>query len=186
MLRYRDGDINAFEMLYRRYEKPLLDFIYRLVMNPAEAENLYQETFYRVIRSRKKYKVTAQFKTWLFQIAINLCRDRLRRMKHRSHLSLNAPVTLQNSGCVEHQDIVPDPSPDIAEQVESREMESLVKAAISSLPEKEHLVFIMKEYQGMKFSEIAEILDYPLGTLLSLNHRAIERLKKMLSKYIGD
>ncbi len=186
MLRYQNGDIDAFEILYRRYEKPLLDFIYRMVMNPPEAENLYQETFYRVIRSKKKYKVTAQFKTWLFQIAINLCRDRLRRMKHRSHLSLNAPVASQNSGCVEHQDLVPDPSPDIVEQVESEEMESLVKAAISSLSEKEHLVFIMKEYQGMKFSEIAEILDCPMGTLLSLNHRANERLKKILSKYIGD
>jgi len=81
---------------------------------------------------------------------------------------------------------VADPSPDIAEQVESEELESLVKAAVSSLPEKEHLVFIMKEYQGMKFSEIAEILDCPMGTLLSLNHRATERLKKILSKYIGD
>ena len=186
MLSYKDGDTDAFEMLYRRYEKSLLDFIYRLVMNPTEAENLYQETFYRVIRAKKKYKPTAQFKTWLFQIAINLCRDRLRRMKHRSHLSLNAPVTSQNSGYVEHQDLVADPSPDIAEQVESEELASLVKEAISSLPEKEHLVFIMKEYQGMKFSEIAEILDCPLGTLQSLNHRAIERLKKILSKYIGD
>ncbi len=186
MLRYRDGDIDAFEMLYRRYEKPLLDFIYRIVMNPTEAENLYQETFYRVIRSKKRYKATAQFKTWLFQIAINLCRDRIRRMKHRSHLSLNAPVAPQNCGYVEHQELVADPSPDIAKQVEGHEMASLVRAAVSSLPEKEHLVFIMKEYQGMKFSEIAEILDCPLGTLQSLNHRATERLKKILSKYIGD
>jgi len=186
MLQYQDGDLDAFEILYRRYEKPLLDLIYRMVMNPTEAENLYQETFYRVIKSKKKYKVTAQFKTWLFQIAINLCRDRLRRMKHRSHLSLNAPVTSQNSGCVEHQELVPDPSPDIADQVESEELGSLVKAAISTLPEKEHLVFIMKEYQGMKFSEIAEILDCPMGTLQSLNHRAFKRLKKILSKYIGD
>jgi len=186
MLSYKDKDTDAFEMLYRRYEKPLLDFIYRLVMNATEAENLYQETFYRVIRAKEKYKPTAQFKTWLFQIAINLCRDRRRKMKHRSHLSLNAPVTSQNSGYVEHQELVADPSPDIAEQVESEELESLVKAAVSSLPEKEHLVFIMKEYQGMKFSEIAEILDCPMGTLLSLNHRATERLKKILSKYIGD
>jgi len=81
MLSYKDKDTDAFEMLYRRYEKPLLDFIYRLVMNATEAENLYQETFYRVIRAKEKYKPTAQFKTWLFQIAINLCRDRRRKMK---------------------------------------------------------------------------------------------------------
>jgi RNA polymerase sigma-70 factor (ECF subfamily) len=70
--------------------------------------------------------------------------------------------------------------------MESEELVSLIKEAIASLPEKENLVFIMKEYQGMKFSEIADILNYPLGTLMSLNYRAIERLKKTLSKYVGD
>jgi RNA polymerase sigma-70 factor (ECF subfamily) len=186
MLRYRGGDKDAFEILYRRYEKPLLDFIYRMVMNPSEAENLYQETFYRVIRSKMKYKVTAQFKTWLFQIAINLCRDRLRRLKHRSHLSLDSPVTSQNDRGVELQQLISDPSSDVVKQMESEELVSLIKEAIASLPEKENLVFIMKEYQGMKFSEIADILNCPLGTLMSLNHRAIERLKKILSKYVGD
>jgi len=186
MLRYRDGDIDAFEMLYRRYEKPLFDFIYRMVMNPSEAENLYQETFYRVIRSKKKYKVTAQFKTWLFQIAINLCHDRLRRMKHRSHLSLNALVTSQNDGGVEYQEFISDPSSDLDKYVESEELVSLIKGAIASLSEKERLVFVMKEYQGMKFSEIADILNCPIGTLLSLNHRAQEKLKKILLKYVGD
>jgi len=186
MLRYRDGDIDAFEILYRRYEKPLFDFIYRMVMNPSEAENLYQETFYRVIRSKKKYKVTAQFKTWLFQIAINLCRDRLRRMKHRSHLSLNALVTSQNNGGVEYQEFISDPSSDLDKYVESEELVSLIKGAIASLSEKERLVFVMKEYQGMKFSEIADILNCPIGTLLSLNHRAEEKLKKILLKYVGD
>ena len=158
MLSYQNGDKDAFEILYRRYEKPLLDFIYRIVMNPSDAENLYQETFYRVIRSKKKYKVTAQFKTWLFQIAINLCRDRLRRLKHRSHLSLNSPVASQNDSGVELQQLISDPTTDVAKQLESEELVSLVKGAIAALPEKENLVFIMKEYQGMKFSEIADIL----------------------------
>ncbi len=186
MLMYQNGDKDAFEMLYRRYEKPLLDFIYRMVMNPSEAENLYQETFYRVIRSKKKYKVSAQFKTWLFQIAINLCRDRLRRLKHRTHLSLNSPVASHDDKSVELQQLISDPSSDVAKQVESEELVSLIKEAIASLPEKENLVFIMKEYQGMKFSEIADILNCPQGTLMSLNYRAIERLKKTLSKYVGD
>ncbi|UCC39633.1 MAG: sigma-70 family RNA polymerase sigma factor [Candidatus Aminicenantes bacterium] len=186
MLRYQNGDIDSFEMLYRRYEKPLLDFIYRMVMNPSEAENLHQETFYRVIRSKKKYKATALFKTWLFQIAINLCRDRLRRLKHRSHLSLNSPAASHNDKGVELHQLISDPSSDVVKQMESEELVSLVKGAIASLPEKENLVFIMKEYQGMKFSEIADILNCPLGTLMSLNYRAIEKLKKTLSKYVGD
>ena len=186
MLMYQNGDINAFEILYRRYERPLLDFIYRLVMNPSEAENLYQETFYRVIKSKKKYKVMAQFKTWLFQIAINLCRDSFRKTKHRSHLSLNTRVMSQNDKGIEYQEFISDPSADTAKEIESKELLSLIKGAVAFLPEKEHLVFVMKEYQGMKFSEIADILDCPLGTVLSLNHRAQGKLRKILSKYLGD
>ena len=186
MLRYKDGDKDAFEMLYRRYEKPVLDLIYRMVMDASEAESLCQEAFYRVIKARKRYKATAQFKTWLFQIALNLCRDRLRRMKHRSHLSLNAHVVAHNDGDIELQDCISSPSPDAAANLESARLESLIKSAIASLPEEEHLVVVMKEYQGMSYSEIAEVMNCPVGTLKSHNHRAHQKLKKILSKYIGD
>jgi len=186
MLSFRDGDEDAFEMLYRRYEKPLLNFIYRMVMNAADAENLCHETFFRVVRAKKKYEVTALFKTWLFRIALNLCRDRVRRMKHRSHLSLNVQALSQDNGDIELQELIPDPSSDLDKYVESEELVSLIKGAIASLSEKERLVFVMKEYQGMKFSEIADILNCPIGTLLSLNHRAQEKLKKILLKYVGD
>jgi RNA polymerase sigma-70 factor (ECF subfamily) len=186
MLRYKDGDKNAFEMLFRRYEKPVLDFIYRMLIDASAAESLCQETFFRVVKSKKKYKATAQFKTWLFQIALNLCRDRMRRMKHRSHLSLNNPVKAQTDRDIQLQDLILDPSPGIAENFESGERESLIKSAIASLPEEEHLVVVMKEYQGMPYSEIAEILDCPIGTLKSHNYRAHQRLKKILLKHIGD
>ncbi|UCE40570.1 MAG: sigma-70 family RNA polymerase sigma factor [Candidatus Aminicenantes bacterium] len=186
MLRYKDGDKNAFEILYQRYEKPVLDFIYRMLIDATVAESLCQEAFYRVVKSKKKYKATAQFKTWLFQIALNLCRDRLRRMKHRSHLSLNKPLMAQNDGTIELQDLILDPSPGVIENFESGELGSQVKAAIASLPEEEHLVVVMKEYQGMSYSEIAEVLDCPIGTLKSHNYRAHQRLKGILSKHIGD
>jgi RNA polymerase sigma-70 factor (ECF subfamily) len=186
MLQYKDGDKDAFEVLYRRHEKPVLDFIYRMVMDASEAESLCQEAFYKVVKSRKRYRATARFKTWLFQIALNLCRDRMRRMKHRKHLSLNAPVVTHNDGGVVLQDCISDPSPDVVKNVETGELKSLIKAAIASLPEEEHLVVVMKEYQGMPYSEIAEVLDCPIGTLKSHNYRAHQRLKKILSKYIGD
>ena len=172
MLSYRDGDEDAFEMLYRRYERPLLDFIYRMVMNAADAENLCQETFFRVVRGKKKYKATAQFKTWLFRIALNLCRDGLRRMKHRAHLSLNAPVLAQAGENVELQELIADPSSDPVKHVETDELEAIIQKAIASLPEDQHLVVILKEYQGLKLSEIADIMNCPIGTVKSLNHRA--------------
>ncbi|MFC1713239.1 RNA polymerase sigma factor [Candidatus Poribacteria bacterium] len=186
MLSYRDGDEYAFEMLYRRYEKPLLNFIYRVTMDAADAENLCQEAFFRVVRGREKYQATAQFKTWLFQIALNLCRDRLRRMKHRSHLSLNATASSEDDEAVELQELIPDTSPNPGKHMEANEQESVVKQAIASLPEDQRLVVILKEYQGLKLSEIANIMNRPVGTVKSLNHRAHGKLRKMLAKYVGD
>ncbi len=186
MLSYRDGDEYAFEMLYRRYEKPLLNFIYRVIMDAADAENLCQEAFFRVVRGRKKYRATAQFKTWLFQIALNLCRDRLRRMKHRSHLSLNAAVSSEDDKTVELQELIPDTSANPGKLMEANEQNLVVKQAIASLPEDQRLVVILKEYQGLKLSEIAEIMNRPVGTVKSLNHRAHGKLRKMLAKYVGD
>jgi RNA polymerase sigma-70 factor (ECF subfamily) len=186
MLSYRGGDEAAFEMLYRRHEKPLLNFFYRVVMNAVEAENLCQETFFRIVRAKKKYEATAKFKTWLFQIALNLCHDRLRRMKHRSHISLNTQASSQNDADIELQELISDPSSDLEKHMEKEELGALVQGAITSLPEDEHLVVVLKEYQGTKFSEIANIMNCPIGTIKSLNHRAHKKLRKILAKYIGD
>ncbi len=186
MLRYRDGDKAAFETLYGRYERPLFDFIYRMVPNSAETESLFQETFLRLVRGRREYQATAQFKTWLFQIAVNLCRDRSRGLKHRSHLSLNSPLTAQGDSHSELQEVVPDPAPAVDKSVEEGELQSAVKKAVSSLPEDEQLVVVLREYQGMKYSEIAEVMDRPVGTLKSINHRAHERLRNVLARYLGE
>jgi RNA polymerase sigma-70 factor (ECF subfamily) len=186
MLRYRDGDAAAFETLYRRYEKPLFDFIYRLVLNSTDTESLFQETFFRVVRAKDRYRATAQFKTWLFQISVNLCRDRSRRMKHRDHLSLSSPLGPQESGRSELQDLVSDPSPAVDRSVEAGELEAAVKEAVGSLPEDERLIVVLKEYQGLKYSEIAEITNRPVGTLKSINHRAHERLRSTLAPYLGE
>jgi len=186
MLSYYGGDEAAFEMLYRRYEKPLLNFLYRTVMNAVDAENLCQETFFRIVRAKKKYEATAQFKTWLFHIALNLYRDRQRRMKHRSHLSLNAQASSQNCGDVELQELVSDSSSNLEKHMETEELEALVQGAITCLPEEEHLVVVLKEYQGIKFSDIAFIMNYPIDTVKSFNHSAHKKLRKILAKYTGD
>ncbi len=186
MLRYRDGDAAAFETLYRRYERPLFDFIYRLVPDSTDTESLFQETFFRVVRAKKKYRAMAQFKTWLFQIAVNLCRDRTRRMKHRSHLSLSSPLTARGECHAEIQDLVSDPSSAVDKCAEASELETAVKGAVGSLPEDEHLIVVLKEYQGLKYSEIAEITSRPIGTLKSINHRAHERLRSALAPYLGE
>ena len=184
MLSCRDGDQGAFEMLYRRYEKPIFSFIYRMVLSAADAEDLCQETFLKVYRAKKKYQKTAKFKTWLFHIALNLCRDRIRRMKFRSHLSLNSPVFSQDSNEIRKQQSLCDFSSDPTKRAQTAEMKTLVQQAFTKLPQQQRTVVILRQYHDLKFSEIAEIMNCPLGTAKSLNHRGREKLIKALSKYI--
>jgi RNA polymerase sigma-70 factor (ECF subfamily) len=186
MLRYRDGDTAAFDTLYRRFEKPLFDFIYRMAPNTADSESLFQETFFRLVRGKDRYRATAQFKTWLFQIAVNLCRDRARRMTHRSHISLDAPIFPDGSGRGDVQELVRDPALPVDRSAEAGELETAVKGAVGSLPEDERLVVILREYQGMEYSEIAGIMDRPIGTLKFVHHRACERLRSILAPYLGE
>lgn len=185
MVSCRDGDEGAFEILYRRYEKPIFSFIYRLVMSAADAEDLCQETFLRVVRAKKKYKASGRFKTWLFQIALNLCHDRLRRMKFRSHLSLDAPLPSPDCRDGGLQKSVADPSSGPMKRAETDEMKTLVQQAFATLPQEQRTVVVLKEYHALKFSEIAEIMNCPIGTVKSLSHRGRQKLMASLSKYMG-
>jgi len=184
MLSCCDGDQGAFEILYRRYEKPIFSFVYRMALSAADAEDLCQETFLKVIRAKKKYRKTAKFKTWLFQIALNLCRDRTRRMKFRSHLSLNCPASSQNSQETGKQQSVCDISSDPTKHAQADEMRELVQQAFTKLPQQQRTVVILRQYHALKFSEIAEIMNCPIGTAKCLNHRGREKLMELLSKYM--
>ena len=184
MLRYRNGDEDAFEMIYRKYEKPVFSFIYRILMSAADAEDICQETFLRLVKEKMKYQASGNFKTWIFRIALNLCRDRLRRKKFRSHRSIDAPSLSQNGTKNEIENALSDPAPNQIDCMEKNEMKVLIQKAFAKLPEKQRTVVILKEYQALKFSEIAEIMKSPVGTIKSLNHRGRQKLKKILAKYI--
>jgi len=107
-------------------------------------------------------------------------------MKHRSHLSLNSPVISGSGGRTDIQDFVSDPSAAVDKSVESAELATAVKGAVAALPEDERLIVVLKEYQGLNYSEIAEITNRPVGTLKSINHRAHERLRSALAPYLGE
>jgi len=183
---YCVGNDAAYEILYRRYEKPLLNFIYRIVLDSEEAKEIFQEAFLRVALYKKRYKPRALFKTWLFKIATNLCRDRLRRQKHRSHLSLNNKIIIDDEDEVELHETVKDDALLPDEQVERAEMRMMVRHAIASLSTEQRLVVSLKWYHGMKLKEIAEVMNCPLGTVKSYDYRANQQLRKLLAKYVKD
>lgn len=186
MLDYSNGNEKAFDLIYRRYEKPLLNFIYRMTMNATDAENLCQETFMRMVRARKKYEATALFKTWFYQIALNLCRDRVRKIKRRPYVSFNAPFHSDKEKHVDLHEHISGTSLDSVEYFELREREELVKKAMAHLSDNEHFVVVLKEYQGFEISEIAEIMNCPEGTVKSHSHRAQKKLKNILSKFLDN
>src|SRR5579864_8489656 len=100
MLRYREGEVRAFEVLLTRHRKPVFNFILRFVHDAAQAEDLLQETFLRVIKGAETYERQAKFTTWLYTIARNLCVDASRRGKHRKAASLDAPLDDEGGGAM--------------------------------------------------------------------------------------
>ncbi|MCZ6678462.1 MAG: sigma-70 family RNA polymerase sigma factor [Candidatus Poribacteria bacterium] len=186
MLRYRDGDEAAFGMLYQRHVKSILNFIHRVVMDRDEAEDLCQETFYRMAKSRARYQPRAGFGSWLYRIAANLCYDHLRRQKHRTHSSLSAPIEREHAGqTLELQEILAHPDPNPAEAVEAQEISRYVERAIGALTEDQRIVIVLKNYEGLKLREIAAIMDCPVGTVKSHEYRANQKLRKLLAEYLG-
>ena len=186
MLRYRDGDEAAFGMLYQRYAKPVLNFAYRIVMDAGEAEDLCQETFYRMAKHRKKYKPKGEFRSWLYRIATNLSYDHLRRRKHRKFRFLSQSIEGENEGeSLELQETLVHPGADPETAIEAEEISHRVRQAIASLTDDQRIVVVLKNYEGLKLREIGEIMDCPVGTVKSHEHRANQKLRKLLAGYLG-
>ena len=179
MLQLQTGDLRSFDTLVKRWEKPLLNYCYRMVNDIALAEDLRQEVFLHIYRSAKKYRATAQFSTWMYRIATNLCLDTLAKQQHRKEISMDAYLESESEGFGE-QLIDPSDAPDAA--VVKKETESQVRSALVRLPEDQRVVVIMRHYNGMKFREIAEVLERPISTVKSRMAAGMERLGQMLSK----
>jgi RNA polymerase sigma-70 factor, ECF subfamily len=181
MLRYRDGDNRAFEVLLTRHRKPIYNFILRFVMVPAQAEDLLQETFLRVIKGAESYERQAKFTTWLYTIARNLCVDASRRGKHRKAASLDAPLDEEGGGAM--LDMVPDGGAVVDRQVIGKQVGEQIQRAVAQLAEEQREVFIMRELLDMPFKEIATIVGCPENTVKSRMRYALEKLREALEEY---
>jgi RNA polymerase sigma-70 factor (ECF subfamily) len=181
MLRYRDGDVRAFELLVTRHRKPVFNFILRFVRDPAQAEDVTQETFLRLIKGADGYERQAKFTTWLYTIARNLCIDASRRGKHRKAASLDAPID-EESGAV-LLDLVPDGAAGVDRQAQSRELAVRIRAAIESLPDEQREIFLLREVADLQFNEIAAVVGCPENTVKSRMRYALEKLREALEEY---
>jgi RNA polymerase sigma-70 factor (ECF subfamily) len=176
MLRVRDGDSASFGLLLERHRGPVIHFVYRMVLNQAIAEELAQEVFLRVYRSRARYEPTAKFTTWLFRIATHLTLNWIRDGKNeRGQASLdNDP----EEG-ISHQ--VVDRHPTIEQTMVGKVRVKEIRKAIEMLPGKQRAAVIMHKYEEMEYSQISKVLNCSESAVKSLLFRAYETLRKRLA-----
>jgi RNA polymerase sigma-70 factor, ECF subfamily len=182
MLAYRDGDVRAFEVLVTRHRKPIYNFILRFVRDAAQAEDVMQETFLRVIKGAEAYQRQAKFTTWLYTIARNLCVDASRRGKHRKAASLDAPVGGDEDGAA-LIDMVSDGKHGADRHAIDGELRVRMQKAIASLPDEQREIFLLREMADLQFNEIARVVGCPENTVKSRMRYALEKLREALEEY---
>jgi RNA polymerase sigma-70 factor, ECF subfamily len=171
-------DPDAFALLVCRWQRPIQDLCIRMTGDSPGGEDLAQETFTRVFASRHRYETGRKFSTWLWRIAINLCHDQRRRAIRRGE----TPLDEDSEGEAALQALGPNP----AEETIQKERTELVQQALASLPEIHRTVLVLREYQGLKLREIAEVLDIPEGTVKSRLADALTYLQRHLKPLLKD
>ena len=177
----QEGDNSAFNLLVWRWEKPLYNFIYKYVGDATLAEDLVQDTFVRVLKSIRRYAHQGSFSTWLYRIAINLCKDHLKR-KRVPLVSLHDYYTTGSGERVYVQDRIQDEGARTDESLKAEEREELVRRLLAGLPEEERMVILLKEYQELTFREIAEVLEIPEGTVKSRLYHGLKSMRESLER----
>jgi RNA polymerase sigma-70 factor (ECF subfamily) len=164
--RVQNGDMVAFNEIVNRYKDRLMNAIYRMIQSEQEAEDIVQETFLRVYQHRKSFDFRHCFSTWLYTIALNLARNELRKRKRFKFFDIFDMQGHENEIAVEMK--LPSNLPNVLEQ------------AITSLPEKYKMAFILRDVQEQPYEEVAKIMNIPLGTVKSRVNRARALLREKL------
>ena len=177
VVRARQGEQEAFRLIFERYSRPVVSFIYDLVGNREIAEDLTQETFVRAYRSLPNLRDETKLSTWLFGIAKNVARESLRtRARTDHHLDLDHEMVLDLS----------DREPVPVNQLLSKELNALIERSLAALDDDKRLVFTLKIFQQCSYEEIAEITGFSISKLKTDLHRARAEMRKRISPYVGS
>jgi RNA polymerase sigma-70 factor, ECF subfamily len=180
MERIRDGDQEAITLLVQRFQNEMVGFFYHLCWDQLIAEELVQDVFVNVYRSRHRYQPTAKVRTFLYRIAHNLWIDHIRRQKH--HLSIDAEFGERS---LRLADVLKAPSePDSETEGRDELIRQRLQESLDALPEGQREVFVLANNHNMKYQEIAEVLGIPEGTVKSRMHNAVRSLRDELQDLI--
>jgi RNA polymerase sigma-70 factor, ECF subfamily len=182
MLELRTGNMAGFDYLIQKYRKPIIHFMYRMVRNQAVAEELAQEVFLRVYRSRETYRAEARFSTWLYRIATNLGVNYARDTRHeRTASTVYLDEIDSETGTTPD---VADTTPGVEANLLRQERLSAIREHVMALPERQRMAVLMHKYEGMDYKQIGDVLKLSESATKSLLFRAYQTLRDKLKAFI--
>jgi RNA polymerase sigma-70 factor (ECF subfamily) len=172
--RSKTGDLESFNQLVRRWERPIFALAYRTLGREEDARDVTQETFLRAFRALSGFKGDAKFSSWLYRIALNLCRDWIRKERR-------APIVAVPDG-VEVEQLAAERGPvaSVEDLAARAELSRGVAKAMARLPQEQRQAIILKEYHGLTFQEIADLMRCPLSTVKTRVYQGLSTLRKEL------
>jgi RNA polymerase sigma-70 factor (ECF subfamily) len=174
--RSRTGDTDSFNQLVRRWERPIFALAYRTLGREEDARDVTQETFLRAFRALPGFKGDAKFSSWLYRIALNLCRDWMRRDRRAPMVDVPEGVEIHELAA-EKQETV-----SVEDLAARAELSGAVAEAMQKLPEEQRTAIILKEYHGLTFQEIAELMHCPLSTAKTRLYQGLTLLRRYLAE----
>jgi RNA polymerase sigma-70 factor, ECF subfamily len=182
MLRVAAGDEAGFNYLVGKYHRAIIHFLFRMVHNEAVAEELAQEVFLRVYRSRESYRAEAKFTTWLYRIATNLAVNHARDTRHeRSAQTIYLDAPDEESGTTPD---VADDEPSVEQKLMRDERMAAIRTHVMALPERQRMAVLMHKYQGMDYRQIGDVLKLSESATKSLLFRAYQTLRDKLKDFV--
>jgi RNA polymerase sigma-70 factor (ECF subfamily) len=174
VVRSVNGDMDSFNQLIRRWERPIYALAYRTIGREDDARDVCQETFLRAYRALQGFKGQAKFSSWLYRIALNLCRDWMRKQRRTPVVALPEDVDVSELAAAQG------PVETIEALVARRELSRAVAKVMATLPEEQRTAIILKEYHGLTFQEIADLQGCPLSTVKTRLYQGLSVLRRQL------
>jgi RNA polymerase sigma-70 factor (ECF subfamily) len=173
------GDSKSFDELVLRWERPIYALAYRVIGREEDARDVCQETFLRAFRALHGFRGQAKFSSWLYRIALNLCRDWVRRERRTPVVQPPEDVSLTDLATA-----VAEPVESVEDFVARRELTQSVELAMARLPEEQRTAIILKEYHGLTFQEIADLVGCPLSTVKTRLYQGLTVLRRELGTQV--
>jgi RNA polymerase sigma-70 factor (ECF subfamily) len=181
----RAGNMQAWDELVKKYKNQLFAFIYHMAPNKQEAEDMFQETFFRIVKGLKNYQHQEKFLSWAMKIANNLAIDKARKGKGKQPVSLETPVFSDSGNAIELKDTLAASTGAPDEALDKKNLGQDLKQAVNELPFEQRQVFLMREKSGLTFKEISKTLNISINTALGRMHYALQHLRQKLAPTYG-